>query len=113
MGQITPATRAIVWERCGGICEVCGAARAQNLHHRRGKGMGGTRRAIHSPAWILAVCGFGNTSGCHGRIESDRPGAEAAGWALPWSVDDPTTVPVLLAIGRVHLDDAGGYTLAA
>jgi hypothetical protein len=109
---VTPQDRAIVLDRCGGICEVCGCAPASNVHHRRGRGMGGTRRAIHTPAWLLAVCGQGNTSGCHGRIEGDRVEAERNGWALPWSVEDPTTVPVVLAIGRVLLDDQGGYTLA-
>lgn len=74
--------------------------------------MGGTRRAIHTPAWLLAVCGQGNTSGCHGRIEGDRGEAERQGWALPWSVEDATAAPVLLAIGWVTLDDEGGYGLA-
>jgi hypothetical protein len=102
----------IVIARSGGVCEVCGRAAMQNIHHRRGRGMGGTRRAIHSPAWLLAVCGMGNTSGCHRRIESDRPTAEANGWALPWAVEDAGTVPAVLWFGRVLLDDAGGYTLA-
>lgn len=107
MAGVTPRDRATVLDRSGGMCEVCGSARATNVHHRRARGMGGTRRAIHSPAWLLAVCGQGNTSGCHGRIESSRTAALDAGWLLGPS-DDPST-PVLLAIGRVILDDEGGY----
>lgn len=72
--------------------------------------MGGTRRAIHTPAWLLAVCGQGNTSGCHGRIEGDRTEAEVYGWALPWSTEDASSCPALLAVGWVTLDDDGGYT---
>jgi len=109
---VTEQDARIVIARSGGICEVCGRRAMTNIHHRRGRGMGGTRRAIHSPSWLLAVCGQGNTSGCHGRIESDRPTAEANGWALPWSVEDASTVPVRLALGLVLLDDDGGYTLA-
>lgn len=108
---VTARDRAIVLDRSGGMCEVCGAAPASNVHHRRGRGMGGTRRAIHSPAWLLAVCGMGNTSGCHGRIEGDRVEAERNGWALAWSVEDASAAPVRLAIGLVLLDDAGGYEL--
>lgn len=114
MAAVTERDRAIVLDRSGGMCEVCGAARATNVHHRRGRGMGGTRRAIHSPAWLLAVCGQGNTSGCHGRIEGDRTAAEANGWALPWSVEDATAAPVRLALyGLVLLDDEGGYAYPA
>ncbi len=109
MSAPTPQARNIVAERCGGMCEVCGVARATNVHHRRGRGMGGTRRAIHTPAWLLAVCGQGNTSGCHRRIESNRPEAERNGWALPWSVEDAATVPAVLWFGTVLLLDDGTF----
>lgn len=111
MASVSARDWRIVLDRAGGMCEVCGAAPASNVHHRRGRGMGGTRRAIHSPAWLLAVCGMGNTSGCHGRIEGDRTEAEANGWAVGWQVEDVSTVPVRLAVGLVLLDDEGGYEL--
>lgn len=108
MAGVTPKDRATVLERCGGMCEVCGERPASNLHHRRSRGMGGTRRAIHSPAWLIAVCGHGNTSGCHGRIESSRPASEAAGWLLA-PRDHPSTKPARLAVGVVILLDDGSY----
>jgi hypothetical protein len=104
--------RVLVITRANGMCEVCGEAPASNIHHRRPRGMGGTRRAIHSPAWLLAVCGQGNASGCHGRIESDRYAAQVAGWLLG-PLEEPSTCPVRLAIGWVVLDDEGGYSLTA
>lgn len=109
MSGVKPKDRAIVLERACGLCEVCGERAASNVHHRRARGMGGTRKAIHSPAWLLAVCGLGNVTGCHGRIESNRTEALEAGWLLG-PRDEPSR-PVRLHMGTVVLDDAGGYTL--
>jgi hypothetical protein len=106
---VSEETARIVLARCNGMCEVCGRAAMANLHHRRARGMGGTRRAIHTPSWLLAVCGMGNTSGCHGRIETHREQARARGWLLGPS-DDPATTPVLHAVyGWVILLDDGGF----
>lgn len=79
--KITPATAALLQQRSDGICEVCGAARATNIHHRTPRGMGGTNRAIHTVEWLLHLCGSG-TQGCHGYIESHPEVAYSKGWKL-------------------------------
>lgn len=76
--EFTPKQRQACWQRAQGHCEVCGARlreKGWNLHHRRGRGMGGTRIPI-TCADGLVVCGMGNTEGCHGYIEAHF------GWAL-------------------------------
>lgn len=109
--SVSTADRLLVLARSGGICEVCGQARATNVHHRRPRGMGGTSRAIESPAWLLHVCGQGNTSGCHRRIENNREEARAAGWLL-LPQQDAAVTPVRLACGWVVLLDDGDYAAA-
>lgn len=46
-------------------CPFCGRM-ATNEHHIIQKGMGGTKREKEIPT--VTVCGWGNTSGCHGKI---------------------------------------------
>lgn len=113
-------TRAIVWTRAGGRCEVCGSSLAGMLgfsvHHRRARGMGGTRRSeTNTPSNLLVVCGSG-TTGCHGHIESHREQSYAAGLLLH-DGQAPADVPVLLADPSnpdrrrpVLLNDDGTYT---
>lgn len=43
--------------------------------------MGGTKRAIHGPEWVLHLCGSG-TTGCHGYIESHPEISYGRGWKL-------------------------------
>jgi hypothetical protein len=105
--SVSTADRLLVLARSNGVCEVCGQARATNVHHRMPRGMGGTNRPIESPAWLLHVCGSG-TTGCHGRIESDRTRAQAAGWLLVGQ-ETPETRPARLWFGTVVLDDQGDY----
>lgn len=99
--------RRLVRERSGGMCEVCGAARATNYQHRKGK-------AHCSPLelWIpsngLDVCGHGNTSGCHGLIHQNPTAAIANGWTVP-SWGDPRTAPVYRLSQRVLLHDDGSF----
>ena len=83
--------RALVYERSGGVCEVCSRARGTNWHHRQNQGQGGT----WCPSNGLHVCGSG-TTGCHGRITTHPAAAREQGWAVPsWA--DPATTPVWLA----------------
>lgn len=93
-------TRAEVWGRAGGRCEVCGAALAGpvgfSLHHRLPRRMGGsTRLELNTPANLILVCGSG-TTGCHGRIESNREQAYTDGLLLH-DGQNPAEVPVMLA----------------
>jgi hypothetical protein len=79
--------------RCGVVVGTGG-----NVHHRRNRGMGGSRRAnVISNALVL--CGS-PTEGCHGSVTL-RPweiDAERYGWVLPTNgTADPATVPVMVA----------------
>lgn len=104
-----------VLERACYCCEVCGTPCADqrgtdwSLHHRRPRGMGGTRwSGINLPSNLLLVCGSGTTL-CHGVIENYRAGAVAAGW-LVLSRTDPATVAVLITRDRwCYLTDDGEY----
>lgn len=60
--QIPARSRALVLARAGGRCEVCGIDAPLELHHRRYRSRGGH----HRPSNLVAVCGWGNHSGCHG-----------------------------------------------
>lgn len=65
--------------RAGNACEIC-SIRGQNIHHRKPRGMGGTR-VDSGPENLLLLCGSG-TTGCHGWIESHREEAHEQGWLL-------------------------------
>lgn len=61
-GPIPRKAREAVMARSGGMCEHCGKKRATQIHHRRYRSRGGDHRLSN----LLAVCGSGNHSGCHG-----------------------------------------------
>lgn len=71
-----PAVARAVLDRAAGHCERCGVAGPTQLHHRRPRGMGGTRRpdTVHN---LAALC-----RGCHEEVESRRAQALADGWLL-------------------------------
>ena len=75
--NIPPANRAAVQERSGGVCEACGRTRAVTIHHRQYRSRGGSHD-VHN---LIAVCGFGNTSGCHGVAHTGE--GETYGWSVP------------------------------
>lgn len=91
-------TRTVVIERDGGTCQRCGKP-GNNIQHREGRGMGGRGKAdterTNGPAWLVVLCGLGNTSGCHKEIDSD-PAAEADGWIIRRNTVevDATVVPI-------------------
>lgn len=99
--EFSPAVRRLVLARSGGACEGCGRVVGLELHHRLFRSRGG----LGGPENALALCGFGNTGGCHGRAHS------GAGPGLGWAVSagaDPAEVPVSLPrFGRVLLDVEG------
>lgn len=79
---VKPLVRKQVLARAGGACELCGRGDANNVHHRRPRGMGGTRLEwVNEPPNLLFVCGSG-TTGCHGFLESNRLQAYEMGWLL-------------------------------
>lgn len=103
----TPAVRAIVLERAQNACEVCGQ-RGEQIHHRRPRGNGGSRRPdTNRPPNLLVLCGH-----CHDEIEGNRTWARTLGRLLPQSAD-PATEPVTLWGRRWLLTDDGDYRAVA
>lgn len=97
-------------------CEICGGGIIGergvhwSVHHRVPRGMGGTRAArVNQPQSLMVVDGSA-TTGCHGRIESDRAEALASGWLVS-RYADPANVAVLIDRGSrwVYLTASGGY----
>lgn len=107
MTGFSKAVRNLIVARSRGACEVCFFGRVEQIHHRRPRGAGGSRRAdTNQPANGLAVC-----SDCHRIAERDREIALANGW-LVLQGHDPALVP-LLRFGSdwVLMDNEGGITV--
>ena len=98
-------------------CEICNVpisggerGRDWSVQHRVPRGMGGTRsEAVNAVPSLLILCGSG-TTGCHGRVESDRAEAYANGWLVS-RYSDAATVPVTIDRGSrvVYLGSDGKY----
>ncbi len=101
-------TVELVRERAGGLCERCGFAEAQQVHHRRPRGAGGTRNpAINLPGNLYFVCML-----CHAYIESNRVESLDKGWLVAsWEV--PAAKPIEYRGTWRLLDDEGGWILHA
>ena len=109
MSSLSPKIREIIYGRAQQRCELCGrSAYAGSVHHRRARGMGGTKtKWVNLPANLILVCGSG-TSGCHGKIESYREMAYQAGWLLKWG-EEPEHRAFVDGAGRWwRLDNDGG-----
>ncbi|MGW9196082.1 hypothetical protein [Micromonospora chersina] len=79
-----------------------------SIHHRLPRRMGGTKRPeVNQPQSLLVVCGSG-TTGCHGWLEARRTEAYDLGLLLH-AGDNPSEVPVGLAVGLVWLSPDGRY----
>lgn len=103
MTGFADAVRGIIAARSGGVCEVCGAAPAVEMHHRRARGIGGSKRPDTSLVSNgLHVCGQD-----HRLIESRRGLALLLGWLVP-SGFDPQTSPCLRRGEWVFLELDGG-----
>lgn len=88
-----------LFDRSGGNCERCGGF-GEQIHHRRPRGMGGTRRedANGLPA-LVHLCRL-----CHEFIESNREWAHENGWLVrQWA--DPAYQPVKIQGSWVQLSD--------
>lgn len=101
--NIPHKTRARVLARDDYSCVRCGQSVlriAYSLHHRRPRGMGGSRDArINQPANLLTLCGHATSpDGCHLRVEADRLDAKASGYLLN-HVADAEATPVLTHLG--------------
>lgn len=103
MTPIPKAVRAVVSERAGGACERCGRTCDVDLHHRKFRSRGGQ----HTVQNLVGLCGFGNTTGCHGWAHTVKE-AQIDGWSVA-SWDDEATKPVLRRGVWVLLNESGGF----
>ena len=105
--EFSDKTKARVMARSGGFCEIreigCWDEGSQ-YHHRRPRGMGGSRSPVTGSASnALFVC-----LPCHQHAETTRRGeARTRGWIVRQSAD-PRQVPVFRYGRWVLLDDEGG-----
>lgn len=111
--MIPQAVRDTVYLRALFACERCGERDSDfSVHHRRPRGMGGSRDPLtDSAANLLLLCGSG-TTGCHGWVEANRAAARDLG-LLVRQGEDPATVPVQLLRGLVLLTSDGYQEVAA
>lgn len=102
--------RRMVMDRAGQHCERCGKVISgeYSIHHRKPRGMGGTKDpAINSAANLVLLCGSATSaSGCHQSVERFRQAASATGF-LVLRTADPATVPIKLHSGWVLLGHDG------
>jgi hypothetical protein len=104
--SIPAAVIRMVEKRSGGVCEACGVRPAREKHHRQFR----SRLGHDVPSNLLDLCGWGNHTGCHG-VAHSKAGHELGLSVHSW--DEPTEVAVQHArLGRVFLDDAGGWVAA-
>jgi len=94
--------------RDNGRCLLCGATEPLDVHHRRARGMGGTR-VRDRLANVATLC-----RRCHDRIEAHPEQARALGYRLD-AGDDPLAVAIwartLMGTGWTLLDDDGAIRL--
>jgi len=100
-------TRQLIVDRDNGWCRRCGRT-GEQIHHRKPRGMGGTRDSdINSPANLVLLC-----SGCHSWIELNREWAYKLGW-LVHRTADPADIPVQTGHWSVRLLPDGGIEYGA
>lgn len=88
-----PTVRQLIVERSSGRCEVMAAGctfTATAIHHRRPRGMGGSRR----PDTNLASNGLATCDSCHRYIESLRDESHSRGW-LVMQNQSPAAIPAV------------------
>jgi len=95
--------RSIIDERARGCCELCGMpVESPQYHHRRPRGIGGTKRVETGQAQNALLL----HQKCHTRVESNRLEAYESGWLVAQNAD-PGDVPVRLWDGLFVLDSLG------
>ncbi|GAA4175942.1 HNH endonuclease [Gryllotalpicola koreensis] len=105
MSSIPKKVRDIVLDRAQGRCEGCGACAELELHHRKFRSRGGE----HTASNLVALCGWGNHTGCHGNAHASTTAARR-GWAVN-SWNDPTVIPFQSWSGWWELHDDGSRNL--
>lgn len=113
MTAVPQAVRALCFARDESRCVRCGRMSASlQLHHRRSRSMGSTRRPeTNLPANLIVLCAFPDGQ-CHEWVESHREEAREAGWLLRQH-QEPSAIPVRRHGVLVRLDNTGGWEHAA
>ena len=108
MSGFSKHTRELVYLRSGGRCERCGAIRTRvEYHHRRPRGMGGSRATdTNGAANCVLLCVY-----CHRDIEAYREAAIDFGFLVPQG-KKPAETPLRRHKQWVLLDDFG-YVMPA
>lgn len=97
------------------MCEICGIREAQQIHHRTGRQMGGSREPwVNLPGNLIDVC----YDPCHRMVTEPRTGMtqtyRSRGWLVKRGLTRPSDVPVYMwhdaVLGWWLLDDDGGAT---
>lgn len=101
--KFTESVRAAAIARAAGKCELCGMPiQVPHLHHRRPRGMGGSKRPDTGGAANCLVI----HPRCHIDVELNRQRSLDNGWLVSqWR--DPSTVPVKRWDGLCLLADDG------
>ena len=99
-------TVELVRDRAGGICEICGWAESQQLHHRKARGRGGSRDPlINAPSNLVFIC-----YPCHASVESQRVKAINEGHLISqFNRDTADCIPVLYRGTWRVLNNEGGW----
>ena len=108
MSGFSKHTRELVFLRSGGRCERCGVIRTRvEYHHRRPRGMGGSRATdTNGAANCVLLCVY-----CHRDIEAFREAAIDFGFLVPQG-KKPAETPLRRHKQWVLLDDFG-YVMPA
>ena len=108
MSGFSKHTRELVYLRSGGRCERCGVIRIRvEYHHRRPRGMGGSRATdTNGAANCVLLCVY-----CHRDIEAYREAAIDFGFLVPQG-KKPAETPLRRHKQWVLLDDFG-YVMPA
>ncbi len=106
MTSPTRKVRLVCWVREDRDCGRCSRPLMDGeLHHRRPRGAGGSRRTeTNLPGNLLWLC-----RECHAYVESHRRAAMADG-LLVGQLETPSLVPLLYRGRWSLLDDDGGVT---
>ena len=103
------AVQDLVHARSGGLCERCGDSGGEQIHHRRPRGMGGTRReSTNLPSALLDLC-----QPCHAWVETTgrSNGESYRKGFLVRQAQDPAAVPVHYREGAaVYLGESGALS---
>lgn len=105
--KFSETTKLLVLERAKGKCELCGLPASNfQLHHRRPRGMGGSKKKETGDAANALLV----HSKCHAWIESNRKQAMEFGYLVS-QYANPKDVPLLRSQEWVLLSEDGSFSV--